>query len=563
MPTRPAPRAHTVQKAPSPSPPKVAPRWLRPLVLVLAAVLLIGMFSRPFGHSDAWWHLKTGQYIVETHKLPVPDPFSFTTASSRLTYPGEEQIRHFNLTHEWLSQVVFYLVYSVGGFGGVVLMRALLVSLFCALVGLTAQYRGAGFYGSLAAALLAASVMPILATDRPQVITYALLALTVYLLETRRFLWALPPIFLFWANAHGGFVIGWIAIGAYCAESLFLRWRGKPVADERRLWLVAVASVAVAALNPNGLRIIQVLMGYHRSPLQSTLIEWQPTNYWEISPFNGVLYGSMLILVWARGKARVVDCLMLTLFAVAALTSVRNIFLIALAGPLILVTYFPWKPRVPRLAEFAIALLLAVAVVLRLMNPSAYQFRADESLDPKGAADFLLAHHITGRMYNTYVDGGYLIWRLWPQEKVFTDGRALSESAFEDATRIQNNAAAVNGKSAEQLLNDYGIEVIVMEGFEYFMGSIYYLPAALSDPSQKEWKLVYQDDAAMVFMRHPPPDVLPLNSLEALTSMEDQCSNHISGFPIETGCARELGKLFSTIGDPVRARKWETVNSKQ
>jgi hypothetical protein len=102
-----------------------------------------------------------------------------------------------------------------------------------------------------------------------------------------------------------------------------------------------------------------------------------------------------------------------------------------------------------------------------------------------------------------------------------------------------------------------------MEGFEYFMGSIYYLPAALSDPSQKEWKLVYQDDAAMVFMRHPPPDVLPLNSLEALTSMEDQCSNHISGFPIETGCARELGKLFSTIGDPVRARKWETVNSKQ
>src|ERR1017187_3828647 len=97
------------------------PRGFRPLVLALAAVLLVGWFSPEISDSDFWWHLKTGQYIVEKHSLPVPDPFAYTTATSPLAYSGEALPRHFNLTHEWLSQVAFYLAYRIAGFGGVVL----------------------------------------------------------------------------------------------------------------------------------------------------------------------------------------------------------------------------------------------------------------------------------------------------------------------------------------------------------------------------------------------------------------------------------------------------------
>ena len=556
MPPRPAPRAHSAHPAPPQSPPRPAPRWLRPLIAALAAVLVIGLLSGPFRDSDSWWQLKTGQYIVQNHKLPAPDPFCFTTARSQPAYPGEERVRYFNLTHEWLAQALFYLVYSLAGFGGIVLLRAFLAAAFCALAGWIVHGRGSGFYGSLAAALASASVMTFLAADRPQVFTYALLALTICLLDTRRFLWTLPPMFLFWANVHGGFVIGWIALGAYCAEALFLRWRGKPLADERRLWLAAAASVAISAVNPNGFGIVQVLAGYHQSPLQSSLIEWQRTNYWEISPFNALLYGSLVTLVWMRGKARPVDWLLFAMFAVAALSAVRNVFLMALIGPVIVVGYFPWKRALPVAAEYAAALLVAAGLVSICRSPLCFQFRADESNRPRGAAEFLLAHHVTAPMFNTYVDGGYLIWKLWPQNRVFTDGRALSENVYREALRIQENAAAVGGKSSEQLLADYGIEVILMNGFEFFTGSVYYLPAALADPSQKEWKLVYQDPIAMVFMRHPPPGVQPLDSLMALTSMENQCEEHMRTLPSESGCAREMGKLFTVIGDPVRAQKW-------
>ena len=99
---------------------------------------------------------------------------------------------------------------------------------------------------------------------------------------------------------------------------------------------------------------------------------------------------------------------------------------------------------------------------------SGLQFRAAEWKYPWGAAKFLQDHHITSAMLNSYVDGGFLMWRLWPQEKVFIDGRALSDNVFEDFTKIAYN---ITGSDPRQLLaNKYGIETIVLDGFEYTLG---------------------------------------------------------------------------------------------
>ena len=111
--------------------------------------------------------------------------------------------------------------------------------------------------------------------------------------------------------------------------------------------------------------------------------------------------------------------------------------------------------------------------------------------------------------------------------------------------------------SAAELLDEYGIQVIVMGGFEINTGAPYLLTAALSDPTQKTWKLVYRDASSVVFMRQPPPGVTPLNSFEALASMEDQCSAYIDhGFP---NCAGQLAGLFAKIGDGARAAKWNAA----
>ena len=120
--------------------------------------------------------------------------------------------------------------------------------------------------------------------------------------------------------------------------------------------------------------------------------------------------------------------------------------------------------------------------------------------------------------------------------------------------------AALRADDRQKPLDHYGIQVIVINGFEYPTGTPHLLAAALGDPRQTEWKLVYQNAQGMVLMRKPPPGVLPLNSLDALSSIEAQCGEHIRLVPEEPLCARHLGQLFDTIGDSGRARRWMAFN---
>src|SRR5947208_4867189 len=105
------------------------PRWFRPLLLALVAVFLFGLFSPGIIDTDFWWHLRTGQYVVEQRTLPVPDPFAWTTAAARPAYRTEARTRQFNLTHEWLAQGLLFGVWRVAGPGGVVAVRGLSMTL--------------------------------------------------------------------------------------------------------------------------------------------------------------------------------------------------------------------------------------------------------------------------------------------------------------------------------------------------------------------------------------------------------------------------------------------------
>jgi hypothetical protein len=529
---------------------------LRRAALALAALLLLGWFSREIYDSEFWWHLKTGQFIVERHSLPVPDPFAYTTAMHPPAGAGEAVTRHFNLTHEWLSQVLFYAAYRAGSWPAVVLFRSALLTLFSALVGLLAFRRSGSLPRGIAAALAAAAVAAAFALDRPYLFSFVLLAATLAILDSGRRLWLLPPMFLFWANAHGGFVLGWVAVGAYAAEALWLRWRKGATAAHRRLWIAGAAAVAVSGLNPNGFRIVEVLGAYRGSYLTSTLLEWAPPRLALEDAFTLLLVGAVAAMLLAWRRVRLVDWLLFAAFAAAALTARRNTFLIALWAPVMIAAYVPWKPRLPRFAGAAATVLLALALAAGIARGRFFQLRVAEWRFPTGAADFLLRHHIAGPIFNTYEYGGYLIWRLWPGQRVFIDGRALSESLFRDYGHILYNSDGSDGPNARQLLDRYGVETIVMNSFEYGNGLVYLLAPSLADPSEREWKLVYSEPQSMVFMRRPPPGVAPLAPLAVFDHMETECGVHIEHEPQAPRCARALGQVFMKIGELSRARRW-------
>ena len=555
-----SPRKASVEAvAPVSQAPAKAPRWLRPGILALAALVLVGWFSTESADSDTWWHLKTGEYIVRNHSLPVPDPFSYTAYLGKPAYPGEETTRDFNLKHEWLAQVIFYLAYAAGGFPGLVLLRVAILSAYCLLVGLVVFRRTGGFYRALIAAGASALVAGFFLSDRPYQLTYLLLAATVAILEFRRWLWLLPAMMFVWANLHGGFFLGLVVLGVYCAEALFLRSQKRPLADDRKLWMVTAASIVAAAVNPNGYLTIPVLLAYRHSQLQRTLFEWAHGPLWPPNLISCLLFAAAAVLVWQRPKTRLTDWVLVGLFGAAYVSAVRNTELVGLIAPIAIASYLPWKWRVPIAAEFAAAAVVLALFGAERVEGRGLQFRAAEWKYPSGAADFLLAHRITGHLLNSYEKGGYLIWRLWPEQRVFVDGRALNESVYSDYQRIIRYASAVDGPGAHDLLDRYGIEVILMNGFEVNSGNPYALPLALADPSQsehKEWSLVYQDGQAVIFMRHPPPNVPPIPSQMVLASLEAQCQVILENDPQRPRCARALGRLYTRMGDAARARRW-------
>src|SRR5215831_13663207 len=89
------------------------PAMLILLVLAVVWILASGKANDP----DIWWHLRNAEYLLNTHRLPNQDMYSFTV-------PG-----HAWMNHEWLSEIPFYLAWRMGGLRGITALWTTLVEL--------------------------------------------------------------------------------------------------------------------------------------------------------------------------------------------------------------------------------------------------------------------------------------------------------------------------------------------------------------------------------------------------------------------------------------------------
>jgi hypothetical protein len=195
--------------------------------------------------------------------------------------------------------------------------------------------------------------------------------------------------------------------------------------------------------------------------------------------------------------------------------------------------------------------LVAAGIVAGCAQGRFFQLRAAEWRFPSGAATFLSQSGIRAPLFNTYEDGGYLIWR---GARVFIDGRALSETVFQDYRLILGTPPGDQRRA--ETLRRYGIGAILVNGFEYNSGVLYPLLLDLAQSSTGEWKLVYDDASALVFVRDAPAGVSVLDSRRVFSHLEDECRMHVEGDPGLSLCARTLGDLYLRSGDNRRARQW-------
>jgi hypothetical protein len=245
-------------------------------VLALSVAAFVATYT--IVDPDLWGHLRFGLDTLVARQLTATDPYSFTQDMPWIN-------------HEWLSEVILAGAWRAGGVIGIVLMKAAVLSATFALLALTAGRNIPTAHRWWMLALTIAAVTPSANTIRPQLWTLlglAYLGWTLWGSEDGRIeghrrlglhLCALPLLFLFWANMHGGWIVGlgvassWL-VGSFLDELIQTHASPSRKAVVVRVGAVLIVSVAATLINPYGLRLWRFLastVGVGRE-----ITEWRP-----------------------------------------------------------------------------------------------------------------------------------------------------------------------------------------------------------------------------------------------------------------------------------------------
>ena len=428
---------------------------IRTSALNALLLLIIANFAlQPLTEPDFGWHLRTGlDWLMTGGHLPSLDPYSHTMPD----WPWVE--------HAWLTDLVLGWLYSTGVLAGGLLVIAFF-GLVTAAAWIIAARTGQAIWPlRLAACVLSLWVaLPFLGA-RTQVVTLLGVAVVPVVLDrlrqgTRWIIWMLPPLFLLWANLHGGFTAGLfllaVKVGLNWCVAMIVRVRpdvvGRldewhlPSADLWRLTLATGLAGLLTLVNPYGWRLHQEIVDSLANQFMvATLQEWQPPS---LETLAGRLFGVYLggltvaVVLWYRRfePARIG---VLLAFPLVACWHLRNIpiFLIVslpLAVELLQIGFdrivSVLKLRQRGSAQWTIGVTGALACLLILLGPDhvreVWRFGANPDVAfrqtsyPIEAVQWIHAHRdrVGTRPVHDYQYGGFLLWQL-PGHKTFIDGR--------------------------------------------------------------------------------------------------------------------------------------------
>jgi len=478
------------------------PVALASLLVVLTMLTVRGRFDDP----DSWWHLKMGQLIWTSHSIPAQDMFSYTANHQAL------------VPQEWIAQLSIYWAYLMGGYSGMMIWFAVLASALVVL-----GYLLCWLYSANAkVAFLGAMVIWFFGTIgfeiRPQMFSYLLIVaelLLIHLGRTRngRWFFGLPIVFLIWINSHASFILGIAVACAYLLASFFEFEMGVLVShrwdsQRRRLFIWSLLlSVAALFVNPAGFRQIyypiDTLM--NMKLLMANVEEWAPLQLTEARGIGlfAILFCILLVLMAKKAELYLDELILLAAGTWLAVGHIRMLIVFGiLAAPTlsrqlanVWESYEPEKDRVLPNAVFIGLSLVAIVLAFPSRQNLEQQVQAES---PVKALQYVQAHHLTGPMLNDYTYGGYLIWAA-PEHPVMIDGRT---DIYEWSGFLEQYARwATLQEDPNLLLQKYNVNFCLLSTHSQMINVLPLLP---------DWKLVYSDDLARVFVRTPsqrPPEL--------------------------------------------------------
>jgi hypothetical protein len=493
--------------------------FLAPLLVLYAR---LGGATTMLGDGDTGWHLRTGEWILTNGRIPDRDIFSYTKA-------GEPWF-----AWEWLWDLVFGWLHLHWGMAGVIFASTLVISLTFALVYRLALRRSGHPVLAIAVTLVAGFGSSIHWLARPHLLTLLLVVVFYALLERaqegrmRALLW-LPPLTVVWTNLHGGFVAGLVIVGMYAAGEA-MSWLVETRPDARalargRAWrylACAGACLAASLANPYGYHLHAHILHYVTDSFQlNTINEFLSLNFRH--PIGKYMEAMMLLAgvtaVWNITRRRFTYAIVLVVWMHMALVSVRHlpIFVILaaplvsecladLAGRLSRAEVAGWLrrlaqglermgaetmtlERIGRIPLVPVAAALLLLVLLRAEATPAFRAQYDAKHYPVRAAEMMRGQR---GVMTIDIWGGYLIYRLYPDFKVFIDGR----SDFYGAEFDQRYLGVLNGRyDWQKTLDENRVEAVLLPVEASLVSTL---------KESARWRPVYDDGVAILFRRSAP-----------------------------------------------------------
>jgi glucose/arabinose dehydrogenase len=480
---------------------------------------------------DYWWHLRAGAFIAETLAVPLTDPFTFT----------EPDAPWINI--HWLHQLWLYAFHSVGGHGAVVLSKLVLVLGVVALLASLGYRRERPVITVVALALMLAIACPRF-MPRPELPSFVLLAASLALYDRfeRRgdaWIYGVAGVQLLWVNFHGLFALG-IALCslhllAEISRTLLGRGDGVGWDRVRRLAAVLVLAMLATVVNPNLLD--GALYPLHQLGMVSpsaeargfgpTVAELARTFGPEsaVAPLRQALFIVLSLLSFGAmalnvKRLRGSDPLVWGAFLFLALGAHRNLPLFAVVATPIFVrnanalldrraaSVFGHK------AAAAIASLALIALSFDVASDRFYPrvgvqresgIGIAEELYPIAALDWIERERPPGPLCHHMADGGYVIWRLFPDYLAMTGGWRLEATERRRVMRFQ----VTTPERFERLDRSYRFGTVLVHHA--------LLPAdrliAWLNRSWR-WRLGFVDDVAAVYVRVSESELLREESLD-------------------------------------------------
>lgn len=476
-------------------------------ILVISFAILIGITLTIYQvvDYDFWWHVKTGEYILNIKQIPYTDIFSWYGIQNNLNW----------IAHEWLSDVIFALLNNITYSKAFIFFPPLMFMLvfFFSLKDFREKIKESP-YICLIWIIIYTITVACFSSHRPMMFSLLFFSLTIYIVNKHlnsdtKIIWFLPFISTLWVNLHGGsssllFVV--IIMSIIC--NLFNFKYAKIISQKTEkkkittLLSVLIASILSSLINPYTYKI---LLYPASNMLDTTMIEniteWQSPNFH--NPLGIIIFICLVFvfccLIITKKDIKIFDLLTIVAFAYLSLKSARLAPYFAIAANPVVIKYIePLDLSKIKFIKYIknITNNILVIMITSLLFISVFNIAQIWSKPLNPEKNFpvdaipVIEKYAPKKMLNEYDWGGFLIWELHDKGiNVFIDGRAdiFSKVTMKDYVNILKMK-----ENYEELVEKYDFDAIFLSKNQ---------PLTKVVAFSKDWKKVYEDNLSIFFVK--------------------------------------------------------------